>query len=80
MLGARFRGAVAAEYDGDMPLEEADLNAQLESLGARVRRRRDGSLHTVDFSSSPQAATNEVIAQLSGAPRLRKIDGVVITV
>ena len=60
----------AGDYDCDMPIEEADSARQLELLGARVRRRRDGSLHTVDFSAAPQAATDELVTRVAAAPRL----------
>jgi hypothetical protein len=58
------------DYDVLMPIEKADLVLNLESLGARTRRRRDGSLHTVDFSSVPQAASDELIPLLIAASRL----------
>jgi hypothetical protein len=53
--------------------DELELGQQLEFLGARVRRRRDGSLHTVDFGTAPQNATDELIAQLAGTSRLHAL-------
>jgi hypothetical protein len=53
-----------------MATEWETLVAELESRGARVRRRRDGSLHTVDFSNNPASCTDEVVRDLVAAPRL----------
>lgn len=50
--------------------QEVELATWLESRGARVRRRKDGSLHTVDFSSAPLAATNDVLHRLGESRRL----------
>ncbi len=46
------------------------LTTWLTSLGGRVRRRKDGSLHTIDFSPSPQAVNQDVIQQLGECRRL----------
>jgi hypothetical protein len=50
---------------------EQALAARLQALGARVRRRKDGSLHTVEMSAAPQAATDALLAELEGAPRIK---------
>ncbi len=54
-----------------MTVDDTQLGVWLESLGVRVRRRRDGSLHTLDFTAVPQAATEEVAARLPEAPRIK---------
>jgi Leucine Rich repeat len=71
--GFALPSLIARNYHPPMPSDELQLATWLETLGARVRRRRDGSLHTVDFAGAPQAATDAVAARLREAPRLKAL-------
>jgi hypothetical protein len=53
-----------------MPIQEFALGQQLEQRGACIRRRRDGSLHTIDFSAAPQSVSEAILANLASAARV----------
>ncbi|WP_186767356.1 hypothetical protein [Blastopirellula retiformator] len=56
--------------DADPP----ELIETLQALGARLRLRKSGRLHTVDFSTCGEAIGDEQLALLDDAQKLEELD------
>lgn len=56
--------------DADPP----ELIEKLRQLGARLRLRKSGRLHTVDFSACGPAIDDDTLSQLDEAQKLEELD------
>jgi len=54
--------------------DPADVIAALESLGAKVRKRKSGRLHTVDFSAASETITDRQLDHLEPIQALEVLD------
>lgn len=54
--------------------DPANTVAALESLGARLRKRKSGRLHTVDFSAAAETITDQQLDHLEQIQALEVLD------
>ncbi|PQO47635.1 hypothetical protein [Blastopirellula marina] len=65
-----FFDSCDAMPDADPP----ELIETLRQLGARLRLRKSGRLHTVDFAECAAAVDDETVALLDSAQKLEELD------